>query len=51
MERIPDNWYKRPTLNAYNIPEVLNDVFVNNAMYPGIVRFGGNTGEYNVEGL
>lgn len=27
------NWYKRPSLNAYNIPEVLADVFVNNAMY------------------
>jgi hypothetical protein len=34
-------------LNAYNIPEVLLDVFVNNAMYPGIVRFGGNTGTVN----
>lgn len=44
QERIPDNWYKRPALNAYNIPEVLNDVFINNAMFPGIVRFGGNTG-------
>ncbi|KAI5358678.1 putative chloroperoxidase [Septoria linicola] len=45
QERIPENWYRRSTLNAYNIPEVLNDVFVNNAMYPGIVRFGGNTGK------
>ncbi|KAF1363279.1 hypothetical protein EJ07DRAFT_152776 [Lizonia empirigonia] len=47
QERIPDNWYKRPTANAYNIPEVLADVQVNNAMYPGIVRIGGNTGTTN----
>lgn len=47
QERIPDNWYKRPTANAYNIPEVLIDVQINNAMYPGIVRFGGNTGTTN----
>jgi hypothetical protein len=47
MEQIPFNWYKRPAADAYNIPEVLADVFVNNAMYPGIVRFGGNTGTVN----
>ncbi|KAK0103058.1 hypothetical protein ONS95_000765 [Cadophora gregata] len=47
QERIPENWYKRPAANAYNIPEVVNDVLINNAMYPGIVRFGGNTGTVN----
>ncbi|EAT80682.1 hypothetical protein HBI56_204320 [Parastagonospora nodorum] len=47
QERIPDNWYKRPFANAYNIPEVLVDVQVMNAMYPGIVRVGGNTGTTN----
>ncbi|KAL6707356.1 hypothetical protein ACN47E_004135 [Coniothyrium glycines] len=47
QERIPDNWYKRPLANAYNIPETVSDVLVNNAMYPGIVRFGGNTGTVN----
>jgi hypothetical protein len=41
QERIPENWYRRSLANAYNIPEVINDVLVNNAMYPGIVRFGG----------
>lgn len=45
QERIPENWYKRPTANAYNLPEVVADVLVNNAMYPGIVGFGGNTGK------
>ncbi|PPJ58085.1 hypothetical protein CBER1_05299 [Cercospora berteroae] len=44
QERIPDNWYRRSSTVQYNIPEVVADVFVNNAMYPGIVRFGGNTG-------
>jgi hypothetical protein len=32
QERIPDNWYKRPLANAYNIPETLTDVFTNNAV-------------------
>jgi len=47
QERIPENWYRRPNANAYTIPEVVADVFINNAMYPGIVRFGGNTGTVN----
>ncbi|KAF2212834.1 hypothetical protein CERZMDRAFT_111854 [Cercospora zeae-maydis SCOH1-5] len=46
-ERIPDNWYRRSTLVSYNIAETVNDVQVNNAMYPGIIRFGGNTGTTN----
>lgn len=46
-ERIPNNWYRRRTLVAHNIPEVLADLAVNNAAYPGIVRFGGNTGTTN----
>lgn len=44
QERIPENWYKRPAANAYNIPGVLLDNQINNAMYPGIIRIGGNTG-------
>ncbi|KAM3416821.1 hypothetical protein BST61_g8412 [Cercospora zeina] len=36
-----------PTSNAHNIPEVVVDLFLNNAIYPGIVRFGGNTGTVN----
>lgn len=44
QERIPENWYRRSSTVQYNIPEVVADVLVNNAMYPGIVRFGGNTG-------
>lgn len=47
QERIPENWYRRPSSNQYSTPETLIDVFTNNAMYPGIVRFGGNTGTVN----
>ena len=37
QERIPDNWYKRPLANAYNIPEVLADVQVMNAVSINVV--------------
>jgi hypothetical protein len=47
LERIPYNWYRRPTVDAHNNPEVLADLVYNNAMYPGILRFGGNTGTTN----
>ena len=43
QERIPLNWYKRPTLQQYNANDVFADILVNNAMYPGIARVGGNT--------
>jgi len=47
QERIPENWYRRPTGNAMTIPQTIADININNAMYPGIIRFGGNTGEVN----
>ncbi|EME41910.1 hypothetical protein DOTSEDRAFT_135330 [Dothistroma septosporum NZE10] len=47
MERIPDNWYRRPTALAHTIPDVLADLAVMNAQYPGTVSFGGNTGTVN----
>lgn len=47
MERIPDNWYKRPTSQPMNTVDTNVDTVVNNAMYPGIIRFGGNTGTTN----
>jgi hypothetical protein len=43
-EKIPENWYKRPAANVYSIPQAVADVIVNDGMYPGIIRFGGNTG-------
>lgn len=47
MERIPDNWYKRPTSQPMNTVDTNVDTVVNNQMYPGIIRFGGNTGKTN----
>ncbi|KAM3421360.1 hypothetical protein BST61_g1757 [Cercospora zeina] len=43
-ERVPDNWYKRPTSQPMNTVDTNVDTVINNAMYPGIIRFGGNTG-------
>lgn len=47
QEHIPENWYRRPKSNQYNLPNVVTDVLTNNAMYPGIVGIGGNTGKVN----
>lgn len=47
QERIPDNWYKRPTANAANTASVNVDMVIGDLMYPGILRFGGNTGTVN----
>jgi len=44
QERIPLNWYRRPTTNQYNLVEVVADLAISNAAYPGILRIGGNTG-------
>lgn len=46
-ERIPDNWYKRPTSQPMNTVDTNVDTVINNQMYPGIIRFGGNTGQTN----
>jgi hypothetical protein len=43
-ERIPENWFKRPTANAYTLAQTAADIITNNLMYPGIIRIGGNTG-------
>ena len=44
-ERIPNNFYKGPRSHAYTLRDIGNDVLINNAMYPGLVSLGGNTGE------
>jgi hypothetical protein len=41
QERIPDNWYKRPSSQPMNTVDTNVDTVVNNAMYPGIIKFGG----------
>lgn len=48
MERIPENWYKRPGgTDAYNTADLFLDLLVNLEEYPGIIRVGGNTGTVN----
>ncbi|GIZ46056.1 hypothetical protein CKM354_000919600 [Cercospora kikuchii] len=46
-ERIPENWYKRPSSQPMNTVDTNVDTVINNGMYPGIIRFGGNTGTVN----
>ncbi|KAF2429338.1 Cloroperoxidase [Tothia fuscella] len=46
-ERIPLNWYRRPTSNPYNAPAAGADVAILATKYPDVVRFGGNTGTTN----
>ncbi|KAK0102342.1 hypothetical protein ONS95_005965 [Cadophora gregata] len=46
-ERIPNNWYKRPTSQPMNTVDTNVDTVINNQMYPGIIRIGGNTGTVN----
>ncbi|KAH7351203.1 hypothetical protein BKA65DRAFT_525413 [Rhexocercosporidium sp. MPI-PUGE-AT-0058] len=47
MERIPDNWYKRPTSQPMNTIDTNVDTIINDRIYPGVIRFGGNTGMVN----
>ncbi|XP_072153654.1 uncharacterized protein [Bemisia tabaci] len=44
-ERIPDNWYKRPT--PYDFDSVVPDLAAFSAQHPEAVKFGGNIGEPN----
>jgi hypothetical protein len=42
QERILENWYKRPSTEPMDTVDTNVDTTVNNGMYPGIIRFGGN---------
>ena len=46
-ERIPDNWYKRPTNDLYTVPSVNTDITNLFKQHPELVAFGGNTGTVN----
>lgn len=39
-ERIPENWYRRPSYNQYNAADVILDLSVGWAAYPDTFRFG-----------
>ncbi|KAL9082067.1 MAG: hypothetical protein Q9159_006754 [Coniocarpon cinnabarinum] len=47
QERIPDEWYKRPTDNDYEAQDVAGDVLVGYLAYPNTLLIGGNTGKVN----
>lgn len=47
QERIPLNWYRRNTADAYNLADVFLDLLAGEATNPGTVRIGGNTGTTN----
>jgi len=46
-ERIPDNWYRRPSSNPYDAARAGADVAILATRYPSVVRVGGNTGTVN----
>ncbi|KAK3723437.1 hypothetical protein LTR37_001689 [Vermiconidia calcicola] len=43
QERIPVNWYRRPSTNQYGIANGFLDIATNFAAYPDSVKLGGNT--------
>lgn len=47
QERIPYNWYRRPTANAFTAVDTNADTVINDRIYPGVLKFGGNTGKTN----
>jgi hypothetical protein len=47
QERIPNNWYRRPSSVPYGIPNGFLDISTNFAAYPGSLRLGGNTNGVN----
>lgn len=47
QERIPDNWYRRPTLSPYDIPNADSDLAVQYSAYPESFRLGGNVNGIN----
>ena len=47
QERIPTNWYRRPSSVPYSIPNAFLDLSINFAAYPGSFRLGGNTNGVN----
>ncbi|KAK4624776.1 Dothistromin biosynthesis peroxidase dotB [Fulvia fulva] len=47
QERIPLNWYRRHTADAYNLADVFIDLLAGAATNPNTLRIGGNTGTVN----
>lgn len=47
QERIPDRWYRRPSITPYNIPNADADLGVQYTAYPESFYLGGNTNGVN----
>lgn len=47
QERIPNNWYRRPSTNPYGLLSTTADILVNIGLHPDAARVGGNTGTVN----
>ncbi|OQO04752.1 hypothetical protein B0A48_09675 [Cryoendolithus antarcticus] len=47
QERVPEDWYRRPSYNPYNVPAVVEDLAIGYAAYPNTLKIGGNTGKPN----
>ncbi|KAF2755744.1 hypothetical protein EJ05DRAFT_540403 [Pseudovirgaria hyperparasitica] len=47
QERVPPDWYRRPSTNPYTAADVFEDVAIGYAAYPNTLKFGGNTGKPN----
>lgn len=47
QERVPDNWYRRPSYRSYEVNDIFQDVGIGYAAYPRTLRVGGNTGTVN----
>jgi hypothetical protein len=47
QERIPDNWYRRPSDNQYSAADVVLDLVTGWSAYPESFRFGGNVNGVN----
>ncbi|KAF2725839.1 Cloroperoxidase [Polychaeton citri CBS 116435] len=47
QERVPENWYRRPSTTPYSAADVFLDVGIGYAAYPKTLKFGGNTGKPN----
>ncbi|GME35481.1 hypothetical protein GTA08_BOTSDO05233 [Neofusicoccum parvum] len=46
-ERIPEEWYRRPSSNQYSLVSVVADLAIGFVRDPSTIKFGGNTGTPN----
>lgn len=47
QERVPEDWYRRPSYAPYEAQDVVGDVAIGYLAYPETLKFGGNTGQVN----